>query len=223
MGITIPSIDEYYRRAESSEEYTLSRDHLKAGEVIGTAFYPNKFNQLITENCSLEENIQGYQERIEQLLQSNTICAHSDDYAAIALWTPPEWVIVPYPEMKGTFLFSEQEFKRCALKFFDNGRIPYWHLTFVAKDVDSDKKGSVSKVIKPFLADALERGVPAALECIDERAKKIYEYYGFKTYEVLKMGKGEVNLQGESDPDGEGLNVYYMIYNYDDVMYQPLD
>jgi hypothetical protein len=217
------SIEDYYQKSKS-QPYSLTKDHVKAGEIVGTSFYPNKFNQLITEYCDLNENIKGYQERIEQLLQNNTICAQADGFNAVAVWTPPEWRIVPYScELTGSFAFSEDEFKRCATKFFKN-EIPFWHLTFVAKNVeDNGAKGSVSKVMKPFLQDAKERGIPAALECIDERAKEIYEHYGFKTYEIIKIGEGEVNQQGEPDKDGEGLNVYYMIYNYDDVDYQPVD
>lgn len=215
----MPSQADYY----SNTNWTLTRDFQRAGKVVGTAFYPNKFNQLITEHCSLEENVKGYQERIQQLLANNTLCAQADDFSAVAVWTPPEWNIVPYPQevLHGTFGVSEDEFKRCAVKYFRGG--PHWHLTFVGKAVDSNTKGSVSKVMKPFLEDALNRGCPAALECIDERAKSIYEYYGFKTYEVIKVGKDEVDINGEPDPHGEGLSIYYMIYNYTDDEFKPLE
>lgn len=219
------SIEYYYKAPPGvNPQYTLSQDWRKAGEIIGTAFYPNKFNQLITEHCSLEENVKEYQERVEHVMQNNTLCLQSDDYSAVALWTPPEWRIVPYSiDLHGHFEFSEDEFKRCADKFFVNYGIPYWHLTLVAKNVNSNTKGSVSKVMKPILEDAKERGIPAALECIDERARQIYEHYGFKTYEIIKIGEGSVNSLGEEQEGGEGLTLWYMIYNYDDKEHKPLD
>lgn len=207
--------DYYIEGATDAVPYTTTKDWKRAGEVVARAFQKNSYNLFVTQHCSIEQNIADFQHRCQELVENNTLILEADDFAAVAVWIPPEWDYYPYPDpIDPNLRFAEDAFHQCAEKFFKGG--PFWHLTMLAKDpLRPEVKGATSKVMKPVLEDAKRRNIPAALECIDERAREIYEYYGFKTYEIITVGAGKCNPQGYEEKGGQGIKVYYMIYNYD--------
>lgn len=52
----------------------------------------------------------------------------------------------------------------------------------------------------------------ASLECINERVKSMYEYFGFKTYGIYQIGQNEVDANGEVNHEDKGFSIYFVIY-----------
>ena len=78
-------------------------------------------------------------------------------------------------------------------------------------------RGSVRAIFETYKRKADQEGVALVLEAINEHAKSVYEYFGFKNYLTFCYGKGEVDSQGRPDPNGEGFTGYLMIYNKDEL------
>jgi hypothetical protein len=199
----------------SNPTYKRVTELRRAAETIGRAFQKNAFNLYTTKHQTLEENINDFETRLIQL--ATTADAHivqsDDQLSSVAVWIPPSHPTPAFPEpLIPEFREAEDEYARLLEKHL-KGR-PHWHLTILAKDpLLSDVKSSTSSVVRPFLEMTKLDNVPAMLECIDERAKAIYEHYGFKVVEEFTIAVGKSDAQGNPDTNGEGLKAWYMLYN----------
>ena len=51
------------------------------------------------------------------------------------------------------------------------------------------------------------------LEATNEHARDVYAHLGFRMVEVLRILEGAVNSNGDHSLNGEGMNIYGMIYD----------
>ena len=92
----------------------------------------------------------------------------------------------------------------------------YYYLFCIGRDPDDLKtKGSVRSIFEYYKERADRENVAICLEAISEKARSVYEYFGFKNYKTFKYGVGEVDSKGNFDKNGEGFTGYLMIYHKD--------
>lgn len=144
-------------------------------------------------------------------------------FAAVACWEPPESIgpdrsdevieeISREKPIFGRFLKEYEEARREA--FGDLRR--FWVLSLMARDPERTDKGAVRAVIEPFVAKAREDGVPLWLVAGNERARNVYEYFGFRVVKVLRSSATE-QMKGEGrlcEKDREGVSTWCMVANW---------
>ena len=134
------------------------------------------------------------------------------DYDAVAIWTVPG---KPVPvdrtkDAKFNEIFIDQS-QRMKEQVIPKG-MPYYYLFMIGKDLKSGKRGAVRAIFEKYIARAEAEGAALVLEAIAEHAREVYEYFGFRTYLTMNYGRGEVDSEGNVDPNGEGHKAYLMIY-----------
>lgn len=92
---------------------------------------------------------------------------------------------------------------------------PFYHLGFLARNPlqTENVKGAISAVVKPWLERAEKEGVPVWLEATYSHAVEVYQHYGFRLVEEIRIGVGKRNALGWPEDGGEGVCGYGMIYD----------
>lgn len=149
---------------------------------------------------------------IELCLDKGGFIVEVDDFAAVGVFTPPGLTLnMP--------LTSDLNFNEA---FVDRGLfyrkkylrdIDYYYLFLLGKDFTvQGGKGGVRSIFDQYKKKCDEQNCALVLECINEKAKSMYEYFGFKTYGIYQIGQNEVNSNGEVNHEGKGFTIYFMIY-----------
>lgn len=148
------------------------------------------------------------------LICSPSIAAPS----AMAVWEPPNFNGTPFDQVRtlpGPILREWQvHTERMRSEYI--GSRPFYHLGFLGRNPDPSVpplKGAVSAIVVPFLERAREEGVPAWLEATSEAAVQIYEHFGFRVCEVVRMGVGRVSEKGWPMEGGKGERAWGMIFD----------
>lgn len=90
----------------------------------------------------------------------------------------------------------------------------YYYLFCIGRDPDDmTTKGSVRSIFEYYKERADRENVAICLEAISDKARSVYEYFGFKNYKTFKYGVREVDSKGQVDKNGEGFTGYLMIYH----------
>lgn len=195
-------------------------DIKRAGEVIDKAFATTKFQDFLVKYCKnipLHEKLQETDfenvlgERIEAYHKVGADIVEADDFVAVAAWFKPG-LNPPLGGISEKF-FTEYNQKLAALeqKHGMENRED-WHLMLIGRDPTQLKKGSIRKLFEPYLEKAREEKVGASLEAISEHAVKVYEHFGFRVVDKFHMGEGQIGADGKPNPNGEGLSLYFMVY-----------
>lgn len=196
------------------------KDLEKVADVLEAAFYTNPLHRAMLKErlkVPLEDNLDfeatkgTFKERIFQLKKEGADIVHSNDFTAVAVWLRPNLKMSPPPI---TALVQEFKDKMQALKdshgYTDRAD---WHLLLIARDQSKISKGSVRRLIEPYLQKAKDEKTGASVVAIDQRAREIYEYFGFKVVDSFKLGENRLDRDGLPDPNGEGLEVTYLVYD----------
>lgn len=196
-------------------QYEHTKDVERVASVLTDAFLPMKFDHYLSEGkVDRDECYETFIDTIQRYLDNGGYVVQSGDFSAVAILSGPEKFINSYrDDSKGRVKKVKELFDVAAEKYL--GDQQFWYLSYLARDPSHNIQGAVSAVVKPFMEDAKKKGVPFALEAVGERAQQVYEHWGFQTVEVLRVGEGEIDSENRPDPNGEGIEVFYMIYNYD--------
>jgi hypothetical protein len=130
------------------------------------------------------------------------ICSPSIEKAsALAVWEPAGFKGTPFDQVRRNPGPILTEWKAHTQRMRDTyvGERPFYHLGFLGRNPDPNVavvSGAVSAVMVPFLARAREEGVCCWLEATSERAVGMYEHYGFRVCEVVRLGAGRVDCRG---------------------------
>lgn len=158
-----------------------------------------------------------YYDRGAELVQANS-------FHATAIWTHPNNP-VDFPRTNDdrfNSIFFDQ------LSTLKNKIMPpgmkYYYLFCIGRDPSNKSTtGSVRSIFQYYKSRADAENVAICLEAINEHAKSVYEYFGFKNYLTFKYGVGEVDSNGHPNTKGEGFTGYLMIYHKDaDTIFNPL-
>lgn len=197
-------------------QYEYTNDVHKVAHVLTEAFTPLIFDLYLSEgDTDKQHHYDFYVESVERYLANGGHVIQAGDFSAVAILSEPGKFINAFrDDVTGNTKKVKDLFDSKAVEYLgDDGK--FWHLSYLARDPAHNVKGAVSALVRPFMEKAKEQGVPFMLEAAGHNAMEIYKHWGFKTVEVLKIGEGEVDSQNNPDPNGEGINVYYMIYNYE--------
>jgi hypothetical protein len=95
------------------------------------------------------------------------------------------------------------------------GSRPFWHLGFLGRNPDPETRveGAVSAVVVPILERCRNEGTVAWLEATSESAVRVYEHYGLRVCEVVRIGVGRVSEQGWPEAGGGGERAWGMIFD----------
>lgn len=92
-------------------------------------------------------------------------------------------------------------------------KLKYYYLFMIGKNLEHPEvRGSARAILNYLKTKADEANAALVLEAISEKAKRVYEYFGFVDYADVNYGQGEVNSRGEPDENGEGFVLNLMVY-----------
>lgn len=172
------------------------------------------------QDISFERRFQHFRPQVEDYAKSNATILEAGDWSAVAIWYTPSHVSEghkPGTELVRDYLKGCDEAIQRHLRepASELPQIrPFYHLEFIARNPDmSSVPGAVSAVIVPFLDRARRENVPVWLEAATQKAVKIYEHYGFRIVEEIRVGVGEYDIDGSNKPGGRGVSVFAMIYD----------
>ncbi|CAR29134.1 hypothetical protein ZYGR_0Z00550 [Zygosaccharomyces rouxii] len=135
------------------------------------------------------------------------------DFDAVGVWSSPGRHL-PHTysdDPKFNEIFFERLDER-KLEVLPAG-MDYYYLFMIGKDpTQRNVRGSVRKILEDYKKRADEDNCACILEAINEHAKSVYEYFGYKVVQEFKFGEGEINEDGTLDPNGKGFTAYLMIY-----------
>ncbi|KAK5938073.1 hypothetical protein PMZ80_009662 [Knufia obscura] len=148
------------------------------------------------------------------------------DYSALAVWETTSYRGLPFSETLRDIGPIRKEWRRkvrqCKERYIgletkEDGREdckPCYHLGFLVRNPEqSNVKGAISAVVKPWLRRAEEEGVPVWLEATYEHAVDVYTHFGFRLVEVIRIGEGVRSAAGWPEEGGEGVCGFAMIYD----------
>lgn len=144
-------------------------------------------------------------------------------FAAVACWEPPESIgpdrteetIEEISRQKPIFAKFLREYEATRREVF-GGLRKFWVLSLMARDPERADKGAVRAVIEPFVAKARRDGVPLWLVAGNERAKNVYEYFGFRVVKVMRnFPTDRMGVEvASSEKDKEGVRTWCMVANW---------
>lgn len=140
----------------------------------------------------------------------------ANNFDAVGVWSLPGHHL-PHT-MSDDPKFNEVFFERLdqrKLEVLPPG-VDYYYLFILGKDpTQRHVRGSVRKIFQDFKKRADDDNCACILEAINEHARSVYEYFGYKVIEEFRFGEGEIDEQGNRDANGKGYKSYLMIYYKD--------
>ncbi|CAL9729164.1 hypothetical protein MOUN0_K10066 [Monosporozyma unispora] len=172
------------------------------------------YNIPVTEPCS-KYRIEATMHMLNaHYFDSGAEIIQANNFHAVAIWTTPENPV-------DLWKTNDETFNRVYLDELHEIRdqiipknVGQYYLFTITRDPDDNvTKGSVRSIFEYYKERADRENAALTLEAINENAKKVYEYFGFKSYKTFHYGVGEVNSNGEPAEKGEGFTGYLMIYH----------
>ncbi|CDO93273.1 unnamed protein product [Kluyveromyces dobzhanskii CBS 2104] len=226
-GEAVASQPSKERHSRTVIPLNLTKDVERASKCLDKAFADSPandylmkkfFNVSVREPCSkarvnsmLKYFLHLYDDFGAEIVEAN-------GFDAVAVWTTP----------KSHFHQNETNDAKFNDIFFTNlGRVTkslipegvdYYYLFIIGKDLTHPEiRGSVRAIFDAYKKRADAENCAMVLEAISEKAKSVYEYFGFKNYLDFSFGQNEVDSNGNYDPNGEGFNAHLMIYYKNEI------
>jgi hypothetical protein len=138
--------------------------------------------------------------------------------SAVALWEPPHFQGVPFDQLHAEPgpILREWQLHTARMRAEYVGETPFWHLGFLGRNPSPDVErvaGAVSALVLPVLERCRREGVVAWLEATSESAVSVYEHFGFRVCEVVRLGVGRVSETGWPEEGGKGERAWGMIFD----------
>ncbi|KAL2062132.1 hypothetical protein VTL71DRAFT_6398 [Oculimacula yallundae] len=201
-AITISTSSIYqYRLADISSRATFqdALNTLFQSEILGPQT-PILASSLYTTTLS----------RISQKVSLGSQIVEADSFAAVACWEPPGAVhpkhtasqlaeIAKTRPVYADFIRDIEDARSECLGEFENR---CWQLSLMARDPERRSKGAVRAILEPFLERARREGTPVWCVAGNERARDVYQYFGFRVVRVVRSGQGE------------GVRTWCMVFNW---------
>lgn len=97
------------------------------------------------------------------------------------------------------------------------GRKKYFYVFFLGTHPDARGQGLASAIMREYQARAAKEGVPLWLEATTRYSMRLYERLGFKIVDEMVLGKGKVDADGLECKGSEGVTIWGMIWDAQDV------
>lgn len=197
------------------------QDLIKVSDVLEAAFYPNPLHRVMLKEqlkVPLEDHLDfeltrgTFKDRVVEMKDAGADVIQSDDFAVVAVWVKPKLQLPPPPTVTDTIKEFKTKIQALKATHGYTDRVD-WHLNLIARDENKKTKGSVRKVIEPFLQKVKDDKVGASLVAIDKHAREVYEHFGFKVIGHITVGENRLDENGNPDPKGKGIEATYMVYD----------
>lgn len=222
LPITPPNM-ETNSENDSSKGFHFTQDIARVTNVMNKAFKNDHANDYIMKkmfNIPIREKCSKYRiESAMHLLSSNYFdngaeIVQANNFNAVAIWTKPgHHVKIPLtddPEFNRQYILENEQAKGIIIP----EGMGYYYLFTIARDPDDTTvKGSVRAIFDHYKDRADRENCCIVLEAINEKARDVYQYFGFQVCRTFHYGVGEVNMQGEYDPEGTGFTAFLMVYH----------
>ncbi|QLL35116.1 hypothetical protein HG536_0H04920 [Torulaspora globosa] len=179
-------------------------------------YLSKKFLEIPTsKHLSDEELYDTYRYFCEDFLARGGLLLESNNFDCAAIVLPPQDKPVKTAKTKDP-RFNEQFIETIArhkeaLQL--GSKIKYYYLFMIGKNLEQPEvRGSARAILTYLKQKADEQNAAVVLEAISDKAKKVYEYFGFIDYADVNYGQGDVDSNGRPDPDGEGFVLNLMVY-----------
>src|SRR5271155_3675415 len=93
----------------------------------------------------------------------------------------------------------------------------YFYVFFLGTHPDARGEGLASAIIREYQARAAKEGVPLWLEATTAYSMRLYEGLGFRIVDEMVMGKGKVGSDGLECKGGEGVAIWGMVWDAQEV------
>ncbi|KAK5460835.1 hypothetical protein LTS15_002898 [Exophiala xenobiotica] len=161
--------------------------------------------------------------RIETKVKAGASVVEAADFAAVVCWEPPE-ATAAHPDLSESeleeigrarpiFASFIRQMQEVRIRTLGRGQA-YWNMSLMARDPDRKDKGVVRAVIEPYVERARREGVPIWLCAANERARDVYEYFGFRTVGITWSYLDVEKEKGEGNGQQMGVPTWCMICNW---------
>lgn len=186
------------------------------GDSAACQYLITKFeDRTATEPLTKEEIYQSYSTLSKKYMAQGGFLLEAGDYDCVAVVVPPlenhaKAQRTKDPLFNKQFIEAGENYKK-ALGL--GTKLKMFYLFMIGKNLNQPEvRGSARAILEYLKEEADKQDAAVILEAINEKAKKVYEYFGFMDYGEINYGKGEVNSQGEPDSKGEGFKANFMVY-----------
>jgi ribosomal protein S18 acetylase RimI-like enzyme len=161
--------------------------------------------------------------RIETKVKAGASVVEAANFAAVVCWEPPE-ATTAHPDLSETeleeigrarpvFASFVRQMQEVRIRTLGRGQA-YWNMSLMARDPDRKDKGVVRAVIEPYVERAKREGVPIWLCAANERARDVYEYFGFRTVGITWSYLDVEKEEGEGGGQQMGVPTWCMVCNW---------
>lgn len=200
-------------------------DYSKVQQTLSIAFsdsaachyLTNKFeDRAASEPLTKDELDEAYATFCKKYSEKGGVLLEANDYDCVAITVPPQEKPAKTqrtkdPVFNKQFIEAGENYKK-ALGL--GSKIKYFYLFMIGKNLNQPEvRGSARAILEYLKQEADKQDAAVVLEAINDKAKKVYEYFGFINYGEFYYGQGEVNSEGELDPNGKGFKVNFMVYH----------
>lgn len=140
--------------------------------------------------------------RIDTKTTAGSIIIESGNFAAVACWEPPEQSASSYSPATIDDLAHSRPIFADFLRQVTHARRTclgdgqdYWLLSLMARDPERKDKGAVRAVMEPYIELARRQKMPLWLIAGNERARDVYEYFGFRVVSVNESCSADGSLK----------------------------
>ncbi|CZR67880.1 uncharacterized protein PAC_17779 [Phialocephala subalpina] len=197
--------DEYAERIAHVIADAFAGDALNRAAVLSLDSLPND------AEIPRERRIKHFLPSIKTRVGLGAHLVEAGDWAAVALWVPPD-VKLPPPDLS-TLPAPLVEYKQkyTAAKKRHLGDRSHWYLNLLGRHPERQEPGAIRALFDPCLLQARKAGLPAWVEATNAHARDVYVHFGFKVVEVVVIGKGSIDANGNFVSGGRGVTTYGML------------
>lgn len=156
--------------------------------------------------------------RIRAKVEDGASVVEAAGFAAVVCWEPPSAIsryvsdeeINEIAVARPVFAQFLRDIQNVKLRTFGSRDQKSWNMWLLARDPLRKDKGAVRAVIEPYVARARREGVPIWLVAGTERARDVYQYFGFRVVGIVwSYPKGRVEGDGQ-----KGVPTWCMVCNW---------
>jgi hypothetical protein len=156
--------------------------------------------------------------RIRTKVEAGASVVEAAGFAAVVCWEPPsaslhyvsEEEIDEIAVTRPIFAQFLRDVQNLKIKTLGDRSQRCWNMSLLARDPLRKDKGAVRAVIEPYVARAKREGMPIWLVAGNERARDVYQYFGFQMMGIVySYPKGRVEGDGQ-----KAVQTWCMVCNW---------
>lgn len=156
-------------------------------------YITNKFQNRTEENPLTDEELyDAYASLCKKYMAKGGFLLEANDYDGVAVVVPPldasagEAALTTDPAFNRDYIEAVEKYK----KLLGLGtKTKYFYLFMIGKNLNQPEiRGSARAILEYLKQEADKQDAAVILEAINDKAKKVYEYFGFIDYGTINYG-----------------------------------